>query len=273
MADDFYLRFWGVRGSIARPGRETLCYGGNTSCVEVRAGDRLLILDAGTGMQSLGESQLLQGAIDADLLLSHVHYDHILGLPFYAPAYDARSRLRIWAGNCDDGIESALRQFLKPPFFPVPLKHMAAQFSFHDFRPGDELSPDRRIRIRTAALNHPDGAIAYRIEYGGRSICYVTDTEHPDDGFDQNVLQLIRDADIVIYDATYNDDDYPAHRGWGHSTWEIGLALCEQANARVMVAFHHAPERTDEQLAWLDTELQRRRPGSVVAREGMTLRP
>lgn len=273
MADDFYLRFWGVRGSCACPGADTLIYGGNTSCVEVRAGDHLLILDAGTGLQPLGETLRGLDAPEADLLLSHIHYDHILGLPFFRPAYNPESRLRIWAGDCNGGIESAMRRFVQPPFFPVPLHRMSAQFSFHDFSAGDAWSLSDKLRISTVPLVHPDGATGYRIDYDGRSICYITDTEHPDEGLDQNIIALIRDADIVIYDATYNDDDYPAHLGWGHSTWEVGLSLCEQANAAVLVVFHHAPGRTDTELTELDRVLGERRPGSVVAREGMVLEP
>ncbi|ANG63595.1 MBL fold metallo-hydrolase [Marinobacterium aestuarii] len=269
MAGDFQVRFWGVRGSIPCPGQDTLLYGGNTSCVEVRAGERLLILDAGSGLQHLG--QQLKGSIDADLLLSHLHYDHILGLPFFAPAYDAGSRLRIWAGNCNGGIEATLQQYLQAPFFPVPLHRMAAHIRFEDFNVGDSLAVSTSVRVLTCGLNHPDGATAYRIEYDGRALCYVTDTEHPAEGQDEALVRLIRDADIVIYDATYNNSDYPAHRGWGHSTWEAGLALCEAAGVRRLVVFHHAPERTDAELQQLDTELQKRRPGSVVAREGLVL--
>lgn len=274
MKDDFYLRFWGVRGSCASPGIDTLIYGGNTSCVEVRAGDRLLILDAGTGLIPLGASlREADGALQADLLLSHIHYDHIMGLPFFSPAYNPDSQLRVWAGNCNGGIEAAMHRFVQPPFFPVPLKGMSAQFSFNDFTSGDTLSLSDEVQVRTTELNHPDGATGYRIDYDGRSICYITDTEHPKEGLDARIVALIQDADIVIYDATYNDDDYPAHLGWGHSTWEAGLALCERANAGTLVVFHHAPERTDAELRALDQVINLRRPGSVVAREGMVLKP
>jgi phosphoribosyl 1,2-cyclic phosphodiesterase len=271
MAGDFQIRFWGVRGSIPCPGQDTLRYGGNTSCVEVRAGDRLLILDAGSGLQPFGQHLQNAGSINADLLLSHLHYDHILGLPFFAPAYDTASQLRVWAGNCNNGVKAALQQFLQPPFFPVPLQHLAARFSFRDFSSGDTLDLSSHLCVRTCALNHPDGATGYRIEYDGRALCYITDTEHPAQGLDTAIVQLIRDADIVIYDATYNDSDYPSHRGWGHSTWEAGLALCDAAGAHRLVVFHHAPERSDLELQQLDAELHRLRPGSVVAREGLVL--
>ncbi len=271
MAGDFQVRFWGVRGSIPCPGQETLHYGGNTSCVEVRAGGQVLILDAGSGLQPFGQHLRNEGSINADLLLSHLHYDHILGLPFFAPAYDAASQLRVWAGNCGTGLEAALQQFLQPPFFPVPLQHLKARFSFRDFTCGDTLQLSPSVSVLTCSLNHPDGATGYRIQYDGKALCYVTDTEHPAQGVDSAVVQLIRNADIVIYDATYNNSDYPGHQGWGHSTWEAGLALCEAAGARRLVVFHHAPERSDSELQNLDTELQRLRPGSVVAREGLVL--
>lgn len=272
MSENFSVCFWGVRGSIACPGPRTLRYGGNTSCVEVRCGEHLLIFDAGTGIRDLGKH--LQGprAISADLFLSHVHYDHVQGLPFFEPALRAGNALRIWAGDRDGGIRAELQRLMQPPFFPLPLETMAATLDFRDFAAGETLAPAPGIIVRTAPLDHPNKATGFRIEHQARSVCYVTDTEHPAEGVNQDVLELVRGADLVIYDSTYSDEDYPAHRGWGHSTWQAGLRLCEQAGASIFVAFHHEPDRDDTDLDGIAAELARRRPGSLVAREGMTLR-
>ena len=275
MADDdaFLVRFWGVRGSIACGGADYVRYGGNTSCIEMRCGAHRFIFDAGTGLRALGET--LQAPVDADLFFSHSHWDHIIGLPFFRPAYSPDNRFVIWGGHLapDSTIEQALRQAMKTPLFPVPLDIFKARVTFHDFRPGQTLEPRPGVHVRTAALNHPNSATGYRVEYGGRSICYVTDTEHTPGKPDQTVLGLIANADIVIYDSTYTDEELPRYTGWGHSTWQEGVRLCRAAGARKLVLFHHDPMRDDRALAALEQEAATAFPGTVAAREGLTLTP
>ncbi len=164
-----------------------------------------------------------------------------------------------------------LEQLMQPPFFPVPLDIMHACIAFNDFAPGDLIEPGEGIVIRTAALNHPGGAVGYRVEYGGRAACYVTDTEHVPGAPDKAVLDLIAGADLVIYDATYTDEEFERFRGWGHSTWQEGVRLCAAAGAARLVAFHHDPDHDDAALDGIDAELRAARPGSLVAREGMAI--
>lgn len=272
---DFFVRFWGVRGSIACPGPDTVVFGGNTPCIEVRCGSHLLIFDAGTGIRDLGTSIAAEGITDLDLFLSHTHIDHVVGLPFFCYLFNPQNKLRIWSGHLNDGwtTESALRQLMAEPLFPVPVDIFTADVGFHDFTAGDTLMPRDDITLRTTMLNHPQGATGYRVEFGGKSICYVTDTEHFEDGPDRNILGLIDGADIVIYDSTYSDAEYPDYKGWGHSTWEEGARLCSAAKVGTFVIFHHAPERTDDDLERIAAAVTKMRPGSLVAREGMTLRP
>lgn len=148
---------------------------------------------------------------------------------------------------------------------------MHSCIAFNDFDAGESLTIDPDIEIRTAALNHPGGATGYRLEYGGRSACYVTDTEHREEGLDPVVLGLIADADLVIYDTTYTDDEYPRYRGWGHSTWQEGVRLCRAAGAKRLLAFHHDPDHDDDTLDRIAVELDRELPGSLVAHEGLQL--
>jgi phosphoribosyl 1,2-cyclic phosphodiesterase len=268
------VRFWGVRGSIACPGAATLRYGGNTSCVEIRCGERLLVFDGGTGLRPLGEQLMKDGRpLEIDLFYTHSHFDHILGLPFFAPCYDAKSRIRIWSGHLKPplSIEAVLRKMMAAPFFPIPLGKFAARLDFIDFAAGCELTPHPGIRLLTAALNHPDGATGYRIEYGGKSVAYVTDTEHRPGTRDPEVMRLIAGADVMIYDAAYTDAEYLAHREWGHSTWQEGVRLA--AAAGVLVLFHHEPGHDDDFLDGVAAEAAKLRPGTLVAREGMVLRP
>ena len=271
---DFLVRFWGVRGSIATAGPETVRYGGNTSCVEMRCGDRLLVFDSGTGARQLGQS-LMSEQWDFDHFFSHTHFDHIAGLPFFSPAYRPDNRIRIRAGHltAPDTMENALRLAMSAPMFPVPFDIFQAEISFEDFTAGDTLDLGDGITVRTAPLNHPNEATGYRVEYGNRSICYLTDTEHVPDSPDANLLTLMDGADIAIYDTTYTDEEFPNYIGWGHSTWQEGLRLAEVAGVKTFVLFHHDPNRTDDALDNIAKEAKSVFSGAVVAREGDTLRP
>ena len=272
---DYTVRFWGVRGSIACPGPDTVRYGGNTSCVEIRCGNRLIIFDGGTGLRLLGNELMGSGQpAEMDLFYSHTHFDHICGLPFFAPCYDARSHIRIWAGHLNGvGIEAVLNNMMIAPLFPIPMGIFTAKLDFVDFRAGKTLNPHRGIRLTTAPLNHPNGATGYRIEYSGRAVAYITDTEHRPDGLDVNILGLVEGADVMIYDATYTDAEYPSHRDWGHSTWEEGVRLANAAHVRTLVIFHHDPGHDDAFMDQVAQDAAIARPGTIVAQEGLVLRP
>ena len=274
--DEMYARFWGVRGSIPVSDPRCARYGGNTSCVEVRCGERVLVFDAGTGLRPLGAALVREGREGLDLFLSHGHIDHVIGLPFFAFAYRPGNALRVWSGHQAPGsgtTESGVRSLMSAPLLPITPGIFPAEVSFRDFSAGDDLAPAGGISIRTAPLRHPGGATGYRVECGGRSICYVTDTEHDPEAPDENILALVEGADIMIYDAMFTDEELPRHRGWGHSTWEEGARLCRAAGVRTYAIFHHAPERDDEALDRIGAAAGRMFPGSVVAREGMVLAP
>jgi phosphoribosyl 1,2-cyclic phosphodiesterase len=268
------VRFWGVRGSIASPGARTARYGGNTPCVEVRCGDDILILDGGTGIRALGTSLMRSGSrIDADIFLSHCHLDHISGLPFFAPFFAAGHRLRLWAGNLlpTFRLEEVVRKMISPPLFPIQLEVFRADIEYRDFRAGEVLNPRPGVTLRTALLDHPDGATGYRIEHAGKVLSYLTDMELRAGGYEPRLLELARGADLMIYDCTYTEAELAARAGWGHSTWQQGVRLAEAAGVKTFCLFHHDPEHDDAFMDVIAEQASAARPGSVVAREGLEI--
>lgn len=270
----FTVTFWGVRGSIPVPGATTLKYGGNTSCVEVRCGDRTLVLDAGTGIAPLGAKL---GSAEVDILLSHTHLDHIQGFPFFRPIYNPTSTVRVWAGHLKPAytVEAVIGHVMQPPIFPLTISDLRATLEFIDFTAGEPLSSPcftaHGMTIRTLPLNHPDGATAYRIEYQGHSVCYVTDVEHAPGKVDEALVNFIKDTDLFIYDCTFNDKEFERYWGWGHSTWQEAIRIANVAHCKTAVIFHHHPEATDEALDHLAHELKETSVNAVVAYEGLMM--
>ncbi|MDP2698234.1 MBL fold metallo-hydrolase [Thalassospira sp.] len=269
------VKFWGVRGSIACPSPDHVVYGGNTACVEMRVGGHVLIFDAGTGIRNLGRDLIRRNVSAATIFLTHTHWDHINGFPFFVPAYNPANRFRILAGHLTElgGVERVFSSQMANPTFPVPLSAMQSKLSFEDFTAGqviDDLGDG--IVVRTAPLNHPNGATAYRVEYGGKSACYVTDTEHVPGTPDQAILDLIAGADLVIYDCAYTDAEFPAKVGWGHSTWQEGIRLCQSAGVRQMALFHHDPDHDDAVMADIERQAHSVWPGAFAARDEMVLK-
>lgn len=267
------VKFWGVRGSIACPSANHIKYGGNTSCIEVTANGHRLILDAGTGIRGLGKTYMEDDVENIHILLTHTHWDHINGFPFFVPAYDPARSVHILAGHLRGvgGIQNVLAAQMDNPMFPVPLSAMQAKMRFEDFEAGMSFNIYEDVKVRTAALNHPNGSTGYRIESGGHSICYITDTEHVPGKPDQNILGLIEGSDLVIYDCTYTEEEFPGKIGWGHSTWNEGVKLCREAGVKSMAIFHHDPEHDDAFMDTIADVSKAEWDGTFVAREGMEL--
>ncbi|HKE18259.1 MAG TPA: MBL fold metallo-hydrolase [Kofleriaceae bacterium] len=270
------VRFWGVRGSVPAPGPRTAAVGGNTSCVEVRCGGETIILDAGTGIRGLGERLLAGGRpVSASLLFSHVHWDHIQGFPFFPPLF-RRDTALVLHGRPDHGsLESALRQQMTAPSFPVHLGAVPAALSFGEIEPGQPFEVGSAL-VRAARLNHPDGVLAYRIEVEGRAVVFATDTEHHADGIDRDLVALADGADLLIYDAQYTPEEYAGviggpRSGWGHSTWVEGIRVARAAGVGSLVLFHHDPSHDDGAVDAIERSARAMWPGTVAAREGLEI--
>jgi phosphoribosyl 1,2-cyclic phosphodiesterase len=270
------IRFWGVRGSVPSPGPDTALVGGNTSCVELVCGDDRIVLDAGTGLRGLGQALLAETktrgkSVDATMLLSHYHWDHIQGLPFFVPVYLRESALTIVGAGSSGVIREALERQMSAPVFPVKLDDAGARIATREVKVGDVFEVGRAgVTVRAGRGNHPGGVVAWRIEHAGASVVYATDTEHYA-CVDPALHKLAEGADVLIYDAQYTPEEYAAKVGWGHSTYVAGAELAAAAGVGRYVLFHHDPARSDAGVADLERRAQALFPRTIAAREGLVL--
>jgi phosphoribosyl 1,2-cyclic phosphodiesterase len=286
-----HLRFWGTRGSIPAPGPDTVRYGGNTPCIEVRTGTGwLIVLDAGTGMRELGRSLVASAngnGIAGDIFLTHAHWDHIQGIPFFAPIFQQGNHFTIWGSKTlETSIDRVIRDQMSPVVFPVTFEGLSARIDFREI--AEERHDGNGYEVRAFAVQHPGGALGYRFSSAdrlGHSFVYISDNELGSggtyasrDSWRHDLVEFIRGAVLLVHDATYTADEYEAHRGWGHSTYEDAVSLALDAGVDELVLFHHKPERSDSELDQCVArarELVERRGGALrvtAAAEGMSLR-
>jgi phosphoribosyl 1,2-cyclic phosphodiesterase len=262
------VRFWGVRGSLTTPGPQTARYGGNTSCVELRAGNEYIVFDMGSGLRELGQSLLSVPGVHASFFLSHYHWDHIQGLPFFGPAFaDPNATLNIYgATRGGKSVREILAGQMIHPYFPVSIGEMRAKLHFRSMESGGSVKVGPAV-ITAHEMSHPGGALAFRVETENCSLVYATDFEHGTPA-DDALLALCRNADMLIFDATYTDAEYSRHKGWGHSTWSIGVRICKAANVKKLILFHHDPSHDDAKIDSIVREARRHFRATDAAKEG-----
>ena len=276
------ITFWGVRGSIPSPGPDTVEFGGNTSCVEVRVDKTILIFDGGTGLRMLGKKLAKEMPITAHVFFSHVHWDHIQGFPFFDPAFVPGNSIHLYGGNnVSRTLEETLAGQMDHPSFPVHLSQMAAAMTFHDLTEGQALALEgtsgSKIKVTSGAGNHPNGVWAYRVDHDGRSVVYATDTEHYDQ-VDPILVKLAANADVLIYDAQYTPEEYTGtagtggpKKGWGHSTFEEAAKLARAANVKRLVLYHHDPMQSDTAVREKERRAREHFAETIAAYEGLTI--
>lgn len=264
------LKLWGVRGSLPAPGSQTQIFGGNTSCIEMRCGEELFIFDAGSGIRELGLDLLKSLPIKGRIFFTHYHWDHILGFPFFVPAYIPSNEFDIYGeSKRRRSTKQILSGQMSFPYFPVGLNAMQAKLKFHTIKVGTTLkfpTKSATVTIKTHRLNHPFDAMGYRVDYNGSSVAYITDYEHFDYR-DEPLIEFVQGADAMIYDSAFNEAEYVTKHGWGHSTWEQGIKLAQAANVKTLLISHHEPTHNDVYMEKVEKEAQEIYPSSVVARE------
>lgn len=287
------LQFWGTRGSIPSPGPQTVRYGGNTPCIELRTSDGwLIVLDAGTGIRELGRSLLARasgGPISADVFVTHAHWDHIQGIPFFAPIFQRGNHFTIWgARSMQTSIDRVVRDQMSPVVFPVSFEQVDAVIEFREMSEREECrGTGGDYTVRAFSVRHPGGALGYRFaerHEGAGSLVYISDNElSPRANYDmppdwrRDLVSFVHGADVLVHDAMYTVEEYDHHRGWGHSTYGDAVALAVEARVKTLVLFHHKPERADDELDRRVEECRAaaRAVGSdltvIAAAEGLTL--
>ncbi|MFQ5817033.1 MAG: MBL fold metallo-hydrolase [Terriglobia bacterium] len=269
------LRFWGVRGSTPTPQRENADFGGNTPCLELRtAKGNLFIFDCGTGFRMLGRAlqrEYGKRGIHARIFLTHYHWDHIQGIPFFTPLYHARNRFLFHSYRFEDqSLQRALEGQMTDPYFPVDMTSMGAQRHF--FEIGEERMQYDDLTLISKRLHHPQGCLGYRIECDGKVVVYATDNEPGNPAGDRKVRELADGADVLIYDAQFLPEEMRHHRRWGHSTWKEGVRIAKECKVGQLILFHHDPDRSDPQVRRLLRRTQHHFDHVIAAREGLTLK-
>lgn len=249
---------WGTRGSIPTPGPATVRYGGNTSCLEVQAQGRRYLFDAGTGIRALSRHLAPEGPMEAELFLTHFHWDHVQGFPFCGQLYHPDTHVRVHGPPQDGaGVASVLAGIMAPAYFPVPLDALPAGVEFVDVDP--QPWTDGTVEVAAVRVCHPGFTCGYRLSAGGASLAYVPDNEAgaADDALYRRMVQLAAGVDLLIHDAMCRDDEYVRYPGWGHSSLSDAVRLAEDAGARRLLLFHHSPERGDDELDAIVADLRR----------------
>ena len=252
-----------------------LRFGGSTACVEININGNIIIIDAGSGIRELGTDLIKRGTRVANLLLSHGHYDHIMGLPFFHPVYKDDMQLHLFSGhtNSNPCTHDIISDFMREPYLPVSLDIMHASMNFYDVKEGAEIDLGNGNTAVSCATNHPGGCFAWRVTDGNHSFVYWSDHEHGNDAIDARLTKFAEDADLMIYDAMYTDEEYPSRKkGFGHSTWRKGCEFAQKAGVKQLLLFHHAPERTDSQLEAIEAMAHQVFTGASAARDGQIIR-
>jgi phosphoribosyl 1,2-cyclic phosphodiesterase len=267
------VRFWGVRGSTPTPQKENMGFGGNTSCTEVRtSGNEILIFDGGTGIRLLGkqlEQEFCGKPIRAHIFFSHFHLDHIQGVPFFRPLYDARNHFTFYfAGRHDANlVMDALAGMMANPYFPVDMSRLPCSRDYVDLAEGTFRVADTKILV--LPLNHPQGCFGYRIMQNGKVVTYCTDVEHGVEWSDANVKELAKNTDFFIVDSQYTPEELPDHVGWGHGSWKQAIEIGTAVGAKQIALYHHDPYHEDTTVEGILQDARKCHPNVIAAREGL----
>ncbi len=271
---DFRITFWGVRGSKPTPGKNTVLFGGNTPCVQIEAGRQNLIFDGGTGLVELGRRMLeTKGRKEAAIFFSHLHWDHIQGLPFFAPFFVPGNHFRLYGEDKKDmSFRQIIEQQMAAPYFPITMETMRSSYEFVSIVPDQSIDLGQGLRVKTFAVDHPNGCLCYRIEKGSAAVVYCTDTGPLTTERNVGFLDFLRGADLLIYDAYFTDEEFFQDKeDWGHSTWQEGTRISKEAGIGHLLLYHHQENRSDQAQQQIEAFARQEFANTAAAREGMVI--
>jgi len=267
-----YLKFWGTRGSNPSPDSDKMKYGGDTSCIEIMIKNKeSLILDMGTGMRNLGKEIIADSNYpkEINILLSHFHFDHIMGFLTFAPLFNNNYTINIYGKNSNTSVESAMNFLLKSDFWPVDMDMINAQLNFKSWEANT--FNIKNAEICHALHGHPNGANSYKIKVDNFNIVYATDLEHPEGKLNNNVVNLSKDADILIHDSHFSINDLVKHKGWGHSSWKQAADVAIESKTKKLILFHHSPDYSDDKVHEIEKNAQKKFPNTISAYQGLKI--
>ena len=268
-----YIKFWGVRGSNPTPDKDKIEYGGDTSCIEVRTSDNeLIILDMGSGIRNLGTKILSDPSYPKTIhiLLSHFHWDHIMGFLYFTPFYDDSYTFNIYGYNKHTPTSSFSKKILDPTFWPVSMDMLNAKINFIDLD-GEDLVINSNTQIKYTNHSHPNTATSYRVETDNQSIVYTTDCEHPVKNLNKNVIEIAKNSDMLIHDSHFSNEDLEKFKGWGHSSYGEAIDVANKANVKTLVLFHYSPNYNDDEVSRIEKEAKKIFKNTIASKQGLKI--
>ncbi len=265
------ITFWGVRGSFPTPDHDKMNTGGHTSCVSLENEDEIIIMDMGTGIKNLGKQIVSNpnSPSKINIILSHYHWDHIIGFPMFLPLFSDKYQINIYGKKEAIELKKIIEHMLNPIFWPVSMNDFKAELNFYNI--GDEIKISSSITIKTQIHHHPNGAFSYKILSDDKIISYVTDCEYLTGSPSEKIIKFSNNSDLLIHDAHFTPEDLINHKGWGHSSWEQATLIANKSNSKQLALFHHSPEYNDNQINEIESNAKQVFKQTIAARQGLVI--
>jgi len=266
------ITFWGVRGSFPTPDQDKMKFGGHTSCVSIETQDEILIMDMGTGIKNLGEEIVSDpnSPSKINIILSHYHWDHIIGFPVFAPLFSDKYEINIYGKKDELELEKIINHMLNPIFWPVSIKDFKAKINFHTII-NDEVKISNSMLVKTQIHHHPNGALSYKILSKNKIINYITDCEYITGVPSEKLIKFSDNSDLLIHDAHFTPEDLTNHKGWGHSSWEQAVLMAQKSNSKQLALFHYSPNYNDKKIQSIEKNAMQRFEQTIAAKQGLVI--
>ena len=266
------ITFWGVRGSFPTPDQDKMRVGGHTSCVSLETKEEILIMDMGTGIKNLGDEIVSNpnSPSKINIILSHYHWDHIIGFPMFAPLFSDKYEINLYGKKEQTELKEIINHMLNPVFWPVSTDDFKAKINFHTIT-DNQIKLSNSITIKTQIHHHPNGALSYKILSGNKIISYITDCEYITGTPSDKLIQFSNNSDLLIHDAHFTPEDLINHKGWGHSSWEQAIIMAKKSNSKQLVLFHHSPSYNDEQVESIEQNAKQIFKETIAAKQGLVI--